>query len=232
MIPGTFNPLPVQFSPASLSLAAWYDPSDMTTLFQDSAATTPVTASGQSVGYMADKSGNGRHLIQATGGARPVLTVAGGISYLTLDGVNDRMTFTGVNVPVFDAICGVNITGGSTVGGLFTNNANAGTMRGGWIRNTSSWLNDGSNKFYSNSYANRTLTNSVTLSVDTVLRASPGGYGGPYRFDNGYCVGDDRLLARYMGLRLYGLIVSPAALSASAIRDCEDWMASKTGITL
>jgi hypothetical protein len=34
----------------------WYDPSDLTTLFQDSAGTTPVTAAGQPVGLMLDKS--------------------------------------------------------------------------------------------------------------------------------------------------------------------------------
>jgi hypothetical protein len=35
---------------------AWYDPSDLTTLFQDSNGTTPVTADGQPVGLMLDKS--------------------------------------------------------------------------------------------------------------------------------------------------------------------------------
>ncbi len=35
---------------------AWYDPSDMSTLFQDSAGTTPVTAVGQPVGLLLDKS--------------------------------------------------------------------------------------------------------------------------------------------------------------------------------
>jgi hypothetical protein len=48
------------FSPASLfatgEQGAWYDPSDLTTLFQDSAGTTPVTAAGQPVGLMLDKS--------------------------------------------------------------------------------------------------------------------------------------------------------------------------------
>lgn len=33
----------------------WYDPNDLTTLFQDSAGTTPVTAAGQPVGLMLDK---------------------------------------------------------------------------------------------------------------------------------------------------------------------------------
>lgn len=34
---------------------AWYDPSDLSTLYQDSAGTTPVTAVGQPVGLMLDK---------------------------------------------------------------------------------------------------------------------------------------------------------------------------------
>jgi len=48
------------FTPADLfaggTEGAWYDPSDISTLFQDSARTTPVTASGQPVGLMLDKS--------------------------------------------------------------------------------------------------------------------------------------------------------------------------------
>ena len=48
------------FSPLSLFAAnepgAWYDPSDLTTMFQDSAGTTPVTATGQTVGLLLDKS--------------------------------------------------------------------------------------------------------------------------------------------------------------------------------
>jgi len=38
------------------SQGVWYDPSDLTTLFQDSAGTTPVTALEQSVGLILDKS--------------------------------------------------------------------------------------------------------------------------------------------------------------------------------
>ena len=48
------------FSPLSLFAAgeqgAWYDPSDFSTMFQDSTGTTPVTAVGQSVGLILDKS--------------------------------------------------------------------------------------------------------------------------------------------------------------------------------
>lgn len=64
------------WSPSSLFSAsepgAWYDPSDTSTLFQDSAGTVPVTAVEQPVGRMLDKSGRGNHAIQATTTKRPV----------------------------------------------------------------------------------------------------------------------------------------------------------------
>lgn len=61
------------FTPGQLAgLVAWYDPSDLSTLFQDVARTIPVTAAGQSVAAMADKSGNGRHMVQTITAARPV----------------------------------------------------------------------------------------------------------------------------------------------------------------
>lgn len=50
----------------------WYDPSDLTTMFQDTAGTIPA-AYGQPVGLILDKSGNGNHAAQATATARPTL---------------------------------------------------------------------------------------------------------------------------------------------------------------
>jgi len=68
----------------------WLDPSDLTTLFQDSAGTTPVTAAGQPVGRVLDKSGNGNHATQATAASRPTYQVdASGRGYLSFDGVDD-----------------------------------------------------------------------------------------------------------------------------------------------
>ena len=84
------------FSPARLfadgTAGAWYDFSDRATLFQDAARTVPVTASGQTVGGVTDKSGRGNHLSQATAGARPLYTEAGGGRYLVFDGVDDHFT--------------------------------------------------------------------------------------------------------------------------------------------
>ena len=54
------DPLRFSFSPISLFdtgvQGAWYDPTDLTTLYQDAAGTTPVTAMEQPVGMILDKS--------------------------------------------------------------------------------------------------------------------------------------------------------------------------------
>jgi len=45
------------WNPSMLAgVAAWYDPSDLTTMFEDAAGTVPVTGPGQPVGLMLDKS--------------------------------------------------------------------------------------------------------------------------------------------------------------------------------
>lgn len=79
---------------ASGEQGGWYDPSDITTLFQDAAGTTPVTATGQPVGRVVDKSGRGNHLTQSTAAARPIYTVVGDLSYLLFDGVDDFLVAT------------------------------------------------------------------------------------------------------------------------------------------
>lgn len=58
--PGLLADAATAFSPASLFAAGeqgvWYDPSDFSTMFQDSAGTIPVTAVEQPVGLLLDKS--------------------------------------------------------------------------------------------------------------------------------------------------------------------------------
>ena len=53
---------------------AWFDPSDLSTLYQDAAGTIPVTAVEQPVGKMLDKSGNGYHATQSITASRPTLS--------------------------------------------------------------------------------------------------------------------------------------------------------------
>lgn len=79
------------FSPADLFTGgvegAWYDISDRSTLFQNAAGTIPVVADGDPVGLVKDKSGNGRHLKQTTGGDRPLYRAnAGGSPFVEFTG--------------------------------------------------------------------------------------------------------------------------------------------------
>lgn len=77
---------------AAGEVGVWFDPSDFSTLFQDSAGTTPVTAVGDPVGRINDKSGNDNHATQATVGKRPLLQQDGaGKYYLDFDGTDDAL---------------------------------------------------------------------------------------------------------------------------------------------
>ncbi len=53
---------------------AWFDPEDLSTMFQDTAGTTQVTALEQPVGKWLDKSGNGNHATQSITASRPTLS--------------------------------------------------------------------------------------------------------------------------------------------------------------
>lgn len=80
--------------PRSISgLVRWYDFSDANQLFTDSSATLPVTADGDAIGCVKDKSGLGIHGIQATGGNKPVYKVGirAGRSVARFDGTDDYM---------------------------------------------------------------------------------------------------------------------------------------------
>jgi len=130
------------FTPASLfagSIAgAWYGPSDLSTLFQVSDGTTPVTTAGQPVGLMLDNSGNDNHAAQATAARRP--TYQTGPARATLDKVDDRLSvtvptggFTGTMVLATDqgtASYGVTIPAGAyDIGGqYFPGNAIVGQL--------------------------------------------------------------------------------------------------------
>jgi len=101
---------------------AWYDPSDLSTMFQDAAGTTPVTADGQPVGLIRDKSGRNNHASQATAAKRPLYKTDGTLHWLQFDGVNSALatasidfTVTG-NVTVF---IGIDKLSDATVGTVF-----------------------------------------------------------------------------------------------------------------
>ncbi len=94
------------YSPLALFAAGekggWYDPSDPSTMFKDTAGTIPVTADGDRVARINDKSGNGNHATQATTAARPLYKTSGGLSWLLFDGIDDFLATSAVDCTATD----------------------------------------------------------------------------------------------------------------------------------
>jgi hypothetical protein len=87
------------FDPSDLTLTAWYDPSDLSTLWQDDGGTTPVASDGDPVGRVDDKSGNANHIVQPSAGARPLYKTSGGLHWLLFDGGDGLGTASGFTIP-------------------------------------------------------------------------------------------------------------------------------------
>lgn len=86
------------FTPASLfsggKKGAWYDPSDLTTMFQTGTRAspgTPVTSNNDPVGLILDKSGNNNDWTSSST-ARPLYKTSGGLSWLEFDGTNSVLS--------------------------------------------------------------------------------------------------------------------------------------------
>lgn len=81
----------------------FYDPSDLSTMFQDSAGTTTVTSAGQSVGKVLDKSGRGNNASQATLSKCPLYNTDGTYHWLQHDGVDDMLSTNAVDFTTTDS---------------------------------------------------------------------------------------------------------------------------------
>ena len=84
----------------------FYDPNDLSTMWQDALGTVPVTAVGQVVGLIRDKSGRNNHAFQTTSASRPILrqnTITGAY-YLEFDGSDDFLATNNINFTATDKI--------------------------------------------------------------------------------------------------------------------------------
>jgi hypothetical protein len=249
----------VLFDPAILFAASeqgfWLDPSDISTLFQDSAGTTPVTADGDPVGRISDKSGRGNHFIQATSAARPTYRVSGGVHWLDLDGVDDHMTCS-VDANTIFGVTLADLNYYACFGGryssLTTNSAdpfaNHGLLHdaGGYI--SSYARSSGVIGWYHWDTAVRVATSSYAAGDDFVHEGRRDVAGSLlYSSLNGGAESSvsasalsggattlllGRRLGVYMTGRFYGAVVRSAVTDLSTRGEVRDYMAVKSGVTL
>lgn len=117
------------FSPASLfamgEQGVWFDPSDLTTMFQDFVGATPVTAPGQTVGLILDKSQGLARGPEKRADGSPTVTGTGSSTYNTVTGAGSitrvdtsnfgNVIFSGIEADVFYEI-DVEYTSGTAAG--------------------------------------------------------------------------------------------------------------------
>lgn len=249
------------FTPARLFRAGeqgvWYDPSDFSTLFQDSAGTTPVTAVTQPVGKMLDKSGRGNHATQATAGSRPTLQIdSTGRYFLLADGTDDGMATGAIDFTGTDKVtlwAGVTKLSDAGSGMLVELSANLNSNNGAFyliapVAATHDYgvAMKGTTAVGITSAASFTAPVTSVLAgtgdvaaASTVLRVN-----GAFSNSSASTLGTGNFgnyqlfLFRRGGTtlpfngRCYGLVVRGAATTDTVINRAERWMANKTGVAL
>lgn len=234
----------------------WYDPADMSTLFQDSAGTIPVTATGQPVGRMMDKSGNGHHVTQSTAASRPTFRDVGGLRYLEFDGANDAMVSGTVNLSATDAVtifAGLRKLSDAAVGIFLEFTGNSSTTNGSFailaphaaanatigFRSRGTVLSQATPAGLA-APTTRVISMSSDISADSIIARVNGAVVATSVTDQGtgnYANSQINIGRRadtsspFIG-HMYGLVVRGALTGAATTTAIEDWMALRTGIVL
>lgn len=107
-----------------------FEPWDITTLFQDRAGTTPVTAAGQSVGYRRDKSGRGNHQVAVNDAKRGIYGWMPKTGRRNLLNATDTLSTQSVTVTAVAHTLAFTGTGTVTLSGVSTAGPLVGTGAG------------------------------------------------------------------------------------------------------
>lgn len=231
----------------------WYDPSDFSTLFQDAAGTIPVTAAGQPVGKILDKSGKNNHLSQAVEANRPTLEVDElGYYYLNYDGVNDlesaTIDFTASDKMTIAATFKTGIVSDYSVMSLGAVTADAGTFDFGTYLGGAVLYRSGATPFgarATESFGASTITVSTTCNLGGATQATEnpvlrvdgdqysltdygsgdtgGGNFGEYTFKLGSGL-------YQFGGRIYGAMVFDIILTTEQLETVEAYLNTRSGL--
>jgi hypothetical protein len=168
---GFHNRKRLYFSPITLfangEQGAWYDPSDITTLFQDSAGTTPVTAVGQPVGLLLDKSGRGNHAFQATDAKRPLWQNSGGLFYLAFNGSTSALATNSINFTSTDkmtVVTGARKLSDTTYGAIVDLSASPNSLNGTFAVGSATLTGDASRRTWASTLRGN-ITNNAGVGV-------------------------------------------------------------------
>lgn len=243
---------PPAFTPMDLPLAAWFDPSDTSTLFQDAAGTVPVSADGDPVALMLDKSGNGHHMSQPDVARRPIYHVENGQHWIAADGIDDSMyTLSRMG---FDANPDITILAGTFVPStsLPTERllhigapSEIGTLSASMGQSGFSWRHNNGNSIYDSIPLNSLMMVRWSRVAGTDYGASTCALNGVDMVQKGSAsatqiptsIAQETYLFAHgnthniLNARLYGLIIG--AFSDVANQNAaEGWMANKLGVSL
>jgi hypothetical protein len=254
-------PPPETWSPDALfsqgAVGAWYDPSDLGSLFQDVAGTVPVTGVGQQVAMMRDKSGNGTDMLQPTLEKRPTYETDGALHWLAFDGVDDFMSVPLLDLSATDKITiftGLSMqTNGTVIYLEFSTNSNSNTgtfWSGRTVANSYRAISRGSATISAAQGANSAaafppptpgvVTSLHDIAANLTRIRIDGAQSGTDATGN---KGSGAFAAEplYLGMRggssfpfqgrIHGMILFGALATASELTDAETFLASKTGTT-
>ena len=217
----------------------WYEPADLSTLFQDEAMTVPVAADGDPVRVMLDKSPNGNHAIAPSDAARPVYRTDGTRHWLLLDGTDDFFKIPSVPVNSSDVLLSFAINAAST-SRFMGWRPGAGQERF-YVYTHGVRKGDGSDSFYAGFNLSEDIVIShVFKAAEATYRhngvdraASVDSWAGGFILNN-YLAGSaqlnpDSVEARFSGRFYGGLMASPRPQDAL---ESEQYLADLGGVTL
>lgn len=234
---GQFGAVSAAWTPAELFTASqdgfWYDPSDLSTVWQDAAGTV-AGAVDSPVGRIDDKSGNGNYGFQNTASARPVLRQSGALYYLEFDNTDDFLQINSYRPTPSGVLCfSMGLTCTDTLGMFFseeaiggdffyifnsgssnTATAEAATINGVWKDGSAATPITTRGNLYTHVIGANSLSAKVTLASDyetSAFRFS--GYGGILAAGN-----------------YYGWVVSTDDWTADERTEVDAYMRAKKGV--